>query len=129
MTKQDEWAWRLPGAENAVGIFASREEAIGDALESVDPGTEIAVGRVLYFDPADWLPDCDALLEGMERDASDNDWGFWDDELVIAKPGAAAALQAALSAWCEEYLTGAKVWCVGELGEETVTVPAAEKER
>lgn len=102
---QELWAWTNPDDPEGVHYLAtSREEAIADAEEDLDPRDAIAVYPATVpryvFDGADELA---RFLEDGEE-AGDDLLLFEEDAIWHALPGAAEALEAALKAWAETYL-------------------------
>ena len=126
-----EWSWCYPGAEQVDGPFPTREAAIAAAVadhkEQCSEGTSITIelGHPRHADPASYVPhDMNRMLEAMDEQASDDAFGWCDDEIFeVARADrvtAEADLRARLEEWAAKWVTSDK-WTHEAC--ETITVP------
>ena len=109
--KNKTWAWKLKKSDTAHGLFSTREEAVDDAMGQEGSLDGVEIGHGVWPVPFCYMPDMDRLLDIMEDNADDSEYGFWEDEVFdVADPAAARAdLDAAHKAWAEKYIT-ANCW-------------------
>jgi hypothetical protein len=104
------WAWYRADCEHSAhGLFATREEALADALSKEGSGVEIVIGCATHTRPEDFVDaDINAVLLDMDEQFNSEAVSLDGDEVfVIAKDRRAAArdaLEAALLAWAREYV-------------------------
>jgi len=134
MSDQRQWAWCRPGSDYANGPFATREEAIADALDSGEHDHDVEVGHVEWLDPAAYIDvDLDTMIEATEERAHDQDGWDGDDELITVRvrsgtdTEAAEQLALALQTWASEWLRPV-VWRMSK-GCDIVKIEDAASER
>lgn len=114
-----EWYWaEKHNEEKAFGPFNSREIAIRDAKTIWEKGTAIEVGQIYRIEPERYLPNPEHILADMEE-ASQENFGWNDDENIGKRPGAAEALKEILLQWSREYLMNG-CWVNNDPNAETV---------
>jgi len=109
-----KWTWTY-NEEECYGPFDTRDDALADALgRSEDEGfRHIGIGRCSMFDPLGYAPDATDLLEAIEERAFDNEFSFYEDQILSIKGDrgkACAALKAALSVWMDKWVNVETVW-------------------
>lgn len=117
-----EYAWAIKGAEHCEGPFPSKKEAVEDAKGEYGdmPGTVIVIGKVRYADPVHYVPtDLDDIMERMDENAFDNEFGFYEGEIFDAKKGAKEALEKVLTDWARTFVSST-VWTLDT--EEEITL-------
>lgn len=129
--KKDDRKWGWSTEDAGYGPFDSREEAIKNAAETLNPDGEIevAVGRCQFADPVKYLPtDVDEMLENLDMKAADGEYGFWEDEIFdVEQPEEEAqkALTEVLENWAKKYVSSV-VWIL--VDEQMVTIGGPTKE-
>ena len=79
--RKEEWAWMKDGGLHANGVFATREEALDDARDTVEEPTFVYVARPRRARFEAWAPDAEDLVEEADVRAHDND--FRSDDPVF----------------------------------------------
>jgi len=127
-----EWAWRGDHSEQAHGPFASRDEAMADALQHYAPidRATIILGHVRWADPAWYVMDAvEDHLERMDEMAGDNGFGWYDDPIFdIPQKDMVAAqtdLTERLEAWARRWVDS-NCWVLDEI-ERYEKMPEKEK--
>ena len=130
----DERKWGWSEYECARGLFDSKEEAIKDALEQLNPGqpTGIEVGRCKWANPVDYLRiDVDDLLEELDQNAADNEFGFAEEEIFDIeekdKEEAQKALVEVMSVWATKYVH-TRMWILEDTEEVIIGLYNKENE-
>lgn len=67
--------------ENYHGKYDSREEALDAAIESDNEAKTIEIAKVIKIDPSFYF-DLESLIETMNEQASDNEFGFVEDDII-----------------------------------------------
>lgn len=123
--------WSEPKGELARGPFDTMEEVIEDAQDYLNPSEDIQieVGTCMFAMAENFInDDVDEMLEHLDEQASDNEFGFYDDEIFDIKGDkeeAQKALTEALTAWAKKYVTSS-VWCLEKT--ELVTVKGIQED-
>lgn len=126
MSDDQKWSWMEKGSEYAHGPYDTKEEALKEAEEYLNPEGEIKIliGRCNYAKPSDWVPDdLDDILEKMDECACDNEFHFCDDVIFEIDPDkkeeAHEVLVSFMKVWADKYIHSS-VWNTD--GEEEVTI-------
>lgn len=109
-----EWCWMDDGSERCHGPFATREDALDDAI---DNGREVVlVGHVQRYDGSEYMPDVDRILEIVNEDAADNDFSWLDDDAFELRVGADEDdASEELTAWARKWLRCDRWTCAYEM--------------
>lgn len=123
--RPDGWAWCIDGAESAHGPFPTRAEAIADAAKHGD-GRAIVIGTVRWAVPSEHVQKtADDMLEDMELQASDNDFGFADGDVFDLRTAdslerANQELGEFLRRWADRWFVGT-AWAIEPEGKDTAS--------
>ncbi|MGD2215181.1 MAG: hypothetical protein PVJ64_00440 [Gemmatimonadales bacterium] len=118
----DEWCWWRVGepSDTAEGPFATREDALGMALDYLE---EAMIAPVLYVDPTSYVI-TGAWLEDL-FDRIDWDYSSADDDALYVRGSSEeqvrwlAELQELLCDWVREHV-GCQIWYPAETRAERV---------
>ena len=122
-----QWGWREKHNERARGPFNSRKEALDDVYRTYNrlDRVTIILGYVRWADPGACVyDDLDNILERMEENAYDSEFGWYEDQVFELSEKdtnkAQIELTEFMQKWARKWLQP-NCWVLDEV--ETYEVP------